>query len=99
MREKNNIDSNWRYSDEENFLMIKKRARLFIEYVARLSEENILAVSHEYFIKLVIATMIFDDQLTYDIFRKFYHFTSLVNTSLTLCEKEGDVWKLITLND
>ena len=97
--EKSNADPNWHYSDEENFVDVKKRARLFIEFVSGLSEENILAVSHEYFIKLVIATMIFNDQLTYDLFRSFFHSTSLNNTSLTLCEKENDAWKLVTLNN
>jgi broad specificity phosphatase PhoE len=99
MREKNNVDPNWHYSDEENFLDIKKRAQLFIEYVSKLTYANILAVSHEYFIKMIIATMMHGDRLSYEIFRDFFHFTSLDNTSLTLCEKERDVWKLITLND
>jgi broad specificity phosphatase PhoE len=56
-------------------------------------------VSHEYFIKTVLATMMLGDQLSYEIFRNFFHFTSLDNASLTLCEKKEDKWKLITLND
>lgn len=63
-REKSNFDPDWHYSDEENFLDVKNRARLFIEYVSGLAEQSILAVSHEYFIKMVIATMMFGDQLT-----------------------------------
>jgi len=99
MREKNNADPDWHYSNEENFLDIKKRAYNFIEYVSGLGEKNILAVSHEYFIKAAVATIIFDDQLTYEIFRRFFHSTSLANTSLTICAKEQDIWKLITLNN
>lgn len=98
LREKNNVDPNWHYSNEENFLDIKKRARLFIDYVSQLTYANILAVSHEYFIKMIIATMMHGDRLSYGIFRDFFDFTSLDNTSLTLCEKERDVWKLIALN-
>ncbi len=98
LKEKNNSDPSWHYADEENFLDVKKRAQLFVEYVSGLAQNNILAISHEYFIKTVIATMMFDDQLTYDIFRRFFHFTSLANTSLTLCAKEQTVWKLVTLN-
>ena len=98
MTEKSNTEPNWHYGDEENFLDVKKRAQLFIEYVSGLDEENILAVSHEYLIKLVIAIMIFHDQLTYNLFRSFFHSTSLANTSLSLCEKESGSWKLITLN-
>ncbi|HBT81138.1 hypothetical protein A2757_02430 [Candidatus Giovannonibacteria bacterium RIFCSPHIGHO2_01_FULL_48_47] len=99
LKERNNTDPNWHYSDEENFLDIKKRAKLFIKYVSELPAKNILAVSHEYLIKMVIATMMLDDQLSYEIFRNFFYFTLLNNTSLTLCEKEMDAWKLITLND
>lgn len=99
LKEKNNTDPTWHYSDEENFFDIKKRAELFIEYVSKLTYTNILAVSHEYFIKMIIATMMHGDHLPYEIFRNFFHFTSLNNTSLTLCEKERDAWKLITLND
>lgn len=99
LREKNNNDPTWHYSNEENFFDIKKRAEVFIEYVSKLAHANILAVSHEYFIKTIIASMMCGDQLSYELFKSFYHFTSLNNTSITLCEKEQNNWKLITLND
>lgn len=99
LREKNNTDPTWHYSNEENFFDIKKRAEFFIEYVSKLAHANILAISHEYFIKMIIATMMHSDQLTYEIFRDFYHFTSLDNASLALCEKQEGKWKLITLSD
>ena len=99
MREKNNLEPDWHYGDEENFSDIKKRAENFIGYVSGLGEKNILAVFHEYFIKAVIAAMIFGDKLTFDIFRSFFHSTCLVNTSLTICAKGQAVWKLVTLNN
>jgi len=99
LKEKNTTDPAWHYSNEENFFDIKKRAELFIEYISKLTCSNILAVSHEYFIKTVIATMMHGDHLSYEIFRKFFHFISLGNTSLTLCKKENGIWKLIMLND
>ncbi len=98
-REKSNTDPGWHFSDEENFIDVKKRAGLFLEYVSKLPHVSILAVSHEYFIKMVIATMMHGDRLSYETFRNFFTFTLLDNTSLTLCEKEQDGWKLITLND
>lgn len=99
LKKKNDTDPAWHYSDEENFFDIKRRAELFIEYVSKLTYANILAVSHEYFIKMIIATMMHGDRLSYEIFRNFFYFISLNNTSLTLCEKERDAWKLVTLND
>jgi probable phosphoglycerate mutase len=98
-REKNNSEPNWHYSDEENFVDIKKRADLFIKYISGLAYENILVVSHEYFIKMIIAMMMHGNQLSYEVFKNFFSFTSLNNTSLTLCEKKEDSWKLITFND
>lgn len=97
LREKNNIDPTWHYSDEENFLDIKKRAELFIEHVSKSTYINILAVSHEYFIKMVIATILYGDQLSYKTFKNFFHSTSLNNASLTLCEKKQGIWKLVLL--
>ncbi len=99
LRERNITDPTWHYSDEENFIDIKKRANDFIEYVSTIAHENILAVSHEYFIKMVIATMMHGESLSFEIFRDFYIFTSLDNASLTYCEKKQDTWKLMTLNE
>ncbi len=99
LREKNVTDPTWHYSDEENFSDIKKRASDFIDYVSAIAHENILAVSHEYFIKMIIATMMHGESLTYDIFRNFYFFTFLDNASLTYCEKKENIWKLMTLNE
>ncbi len=98
-REKNNTDPAWHYSDEENFFDVKKRAELFIEHLSRLEHASILVVSHEYVIKMIMAVMMHGDRLSYEIFRNFFRFTSLGNASITLCEKEQDGWKLITLND
>lgn len=98
-KEKNNSDPTWHYSDEENFQDVKKRAEDFIEYISTMTDSNILAVSHEYFIKLILASMMHGDQLSYDMFRSFFKFTNLSNVSLTLCEKEQSSWKLITIND
>lgn len=97
-KEKNIADPNWHYSDEENFLDVKRRARLLINYVSGLKQENILAVSHEYFIKMVITAMMHGDALTYEIFRDFFHFVVLDNVSLVLCQKDQDKWKLIIFN-
>jgi len=99
LKEKNITDPTWHYSNEENFFDIKKRTELFIEYISKLTYPNILIISHEYFIKMILATMMHGDHLSYEIFRKFFHFTSLGNTSLTLCKKERGNWKLVTLND
>lgn len=98
-REKNTADPTWHYSDEENFVDVKKRAESFIEFASTLAQASILAVSHEYIIKMIIAIMMHGDKLSYEIFRNFFTYTSMDNTSLTLCERGRGGWKLITLND
>jgi len=99
MREEGDRNSDWHYRDEESFLDLKNRAVLFLDYISGLVHQNILAVSHEYFIKVILSFMMHGDQLTYPVFRDFFYFTKLDNTSVTLCEKEKEKWRLIVLND
>jgi phosphoserine phosphatase len=98
-RSKNNSEPNWHYNNEENFIDVKKRAGLFLDWISKSNYEDILVVSHEYFIKMVISVMMNGDQLTYDIFRNFLNSTALDNTSLTICKKNGNSWKLISMNE
>jgi len=97
-REKNASDPAWHYSNEENFIDIKKRAISCIEYFSTHRCAAVLAVSHEYFIKMIVATMIYGESLSFEMFRSFYVCTSLDNASFALCEKKQDTWKLIALN-
>ncbi|MCP6719818.1 MAG: histidine phosphatase family protein [Patescibacteria group bacterium] len=100
VRDKSLINPKWHYSDEENFFDTKERARLFLDYLNKFSEKYILAVAHEYILKVILAVMMHGESLSYEIFRNFFLFTKLDNTSLTICEKkENDRWRLIVLND
>lgn len=100
VRDKSLINPKWHYSDEENFFDVKERARLFLDYLNKFSEKYILAVAHEYILKVILAVMMHGESLSYEIFRNFFLFVKLDNTSLTICEKkENDRWKLIVLND
>ncbi|MBU0569424.1 histidine phosphatase family protein [Patescibacteria group bacterium] len=98
LKQKTQEDPEWHYSNEESFLDIKNRASMFVEHVSGLDYQNILAVSHEYFIKIIVAYMMFGNKLTYDLFRDFFFFTTLNNTSITLCETKENMWKLVTFN-
>lgn len=98
LREKANNPA-WHHNDEENFLDVKRRAQAFVEYLSQSAFENALAVSHEYFIKMVIAVMMHGDNLSYEIFRNIFHFVTVSNISLTLYEKEKDQWRITALSN
>lgn len=93
----NNPD--FHYSDEENFFDLVKRAKRIIKKIKDLTEEDILLITHEGFMKVIIATLMFGDELNSQMFDKLYFFFSIRNTGITVLEKRPDEWKLITWND
>ncbi len=73
-----------RISDEENFEDLRKRADKTLEYLKNRQEENILVVTHGFFLRMIMAYAIFDDKLTSKecdrIIGKFH----TANTGLTI---------------
>ncbi len=57
-------ESGWRFSDEENFDDLKERARKALNYLAERSEENILVVTHGFFMRIIMACVLFGEKLT-----------------------------------
>ncbi len=95
----NQHDSNWHYSDEENFFDVKKRALKLIEIINSRSEKNILAVTHGEFLRMVIGVMYLGENITVDEYAKLQKFLKTINTGITVVVKEDDKWKLLTWND
>ncbi|TSC67565.1 MAG: putative phosphoglycerate mutase [Parcubacteria group bacterium Gr01-1014_73] len=73
-----------RFSDEENFDDVKERAGKVLAYLKNRSEENILVITHGFFLRMIMARAIFDDKLIGEdcnrIIRKFH----TANTGLTV---------------
>jgi broad specificity phosphatase PhoE len=97
-----NLD--WKHSDEENFLDLKSRAAQLLAHANSLSEENILMVSHGVFMVMVIAYVMFGDELTSEEFWKMFVGTEHNNTGITVLKQskfkdEPIRWKLLTWND
>lgn len=59
-------ETGWRFSDEENFDDLKERARKALKYLAERPEEDILVVTHGFFIRIIMALVLFGDTLTGD---------------------------------
>lgn len=96
-------DPNWKHSDEDNFTEIKTRALAALEYLLRRPEENILVVSHGWFLRVFIAAQLFGETLTINEYTKMWRYLATRNTGLTLVEHDENNlnggWRLITWND
>ncbi len=93
-------DPSWRYSDEETFFEFKERARLFLAELETRSEQHILVVTHGHFIKMLICVMMFGDELTPTLKRKFFNTFAIQNTSITVCKRiQGAAWRVLQWND
>ena len=90
----------WRYSDEETFSDLKDRALALLQYTINLERERILLVTHGAFLLFVIATMIFGEELTPHIHKKFIVSVRNNPTGLTVSEYTPENnWRLLTWND
>ena len=96
-------DPDWKHSDEDNFTEIKTRAIAALEYLLARPEENILVVSHGWFLRVLIAVQLFGEHLTIQEYQLMWRFLSTRNTGLTLVEYDpnnlSQGWRLITWND
>jgi len=89
----------YRFSDEENFDDLKKRAQAALQYLLQRPEEKILVVTHGFLMCIIIAYIIFGDGLTShecgQCIKKFY----MANTGLTVVSYDKEDWWLQTWND
>ncbi len=92
-------DINWHYSDEENFLEYKARARQALEYLSALPQKNVLVVSHGNFIKMLVLTMTLGDLIKPAVLYTFANKFRLRNTGLTYCKKTAAGWSVESFND
>ena len=94
---------NARLSDEENFEDLRKRAGGALEYLKNRPEENILVITHGFFLRIIMARVIFDDKLIGEecnrIIRKFH----TANVGLTILgydeRRQDSPWWLWVWND
>ena len=80
-------DKNWHHSDEENLFEAIARARKAIEFLCALPEENIVVVTHEMFIKIMLSAMaVSDDEKAVEFYRTMRYFMIGDNTGITIAE-------------
>ena len=91
----------WHYSDEENFIELKKGIKKFLDFLtSKVKQENVLVVCHGGPIKMISLLMALGDKLSPEVFYGFVNTFRINNTSITLCQKEkNEPWSIEAFND
>jgi len=97
-------DDNMRYSDEENFVDLKERAKKLLDFIKKTKEKRIIMVTHGIFLKMVIAYMEYGNKLNASQYNTLSYFNPIDNAGMTICLYnphwfKKDEWKLLTWNN
>ena len=97
-------DDNFRYSDEENFVDLKERAKKLLKYIKHRREKRIIMVTHMIFLKVVIAYMLYGQELTASLYNTLSYFNPIDNAGMTIVKYTShlfkkDEWKVLAWND
>ena len=94
----------FRISDEENFLDLKKRAKKLLKFIRWRWESRIIMVTHSNFLKMIVSYMEYGDKLTAIQEAKLSFFNPIDNAGMAICTytshwfKKGE-WKVLVWND
>lgn len=86
LRDFNEKDSLWHYSDEENFNEFKERVGRFFNTLSETKQENVLIVSHGGPIRLLIFLMM-EERVDPRAFYRFADLFRVDNAGITFCKK------------
>lgn len=95
-------DPDWHYADEENFFDLKKRALECLRFLGAREETHTLVVTHGFFMRVLIATALFGEKLTPEVFLPFARTFHMANTGLSIFgynEEKENPWWLWVWND
>ncbi len=79
-------EDEYRFSDEENFIDLKKRARKCLALLARQGAQETVVVTHHVFLKMLIAYLLYRERLHSADFTKLSFFNISDNAGITVCE-------------
>ena len=97
-------DDDLRYSDEENFIDLKDRARKLLKYVGRRREKRIIMVTHGIFLKMIVSYMLYGKKLTASEYNELSYLNSIDNAGMAICSYtthwfRRNEWKILAWND
>lgn len=78
-------DDDYRFSDEENFMDMKKRGKDCLEYLARHGARNTCVVTHHAFLKMILAYALYREALHATDFVKLSYFNVSDNGGISVC--------------
>lgn len=87
-------EDEYRFSDEENFTDLKKRARACLNLLARQGARETAVVTHHVFLKMLVAYLLYRERLHAADFTKLAFFNVSDNAGITVCEFHP--WKLFS---
>ena len=79
-------EDGYRFSDEENFTDLKKRARKCLNLLAPQGTNETVVVTHHVFLKMLVAYMLYRERLHAADFVKLSFFNVSDNAGITVCE-------------
>lgn len=99
-------EDDYRYSDEENFMDLKRRARKCLALLARQGAPHTVVVTHHVFLKMLLAYMLYREGLHASDFTKLSFFNVSDNAGITICEfsplhffSRTKGWNVIAFNE
>lgn len=87
-------DDDYRFSDEENFADLKKRARKCLNLLARQGARETVVVTHHVFLKMFVAYLLYRERLHATDFTKLTFFNVSDNAGITVVEFHP--WKMFS---
>lgn len=100
-----NIDNpNWHLSDEENMFDLKHRAEQALDFLINQEGENLVVVTHGWFLRVLIAEMCFGGNISGRQLSSLFKTLRTYNTGITVVDYDSSFdyqppWALISWND
>lgn len=87
-------EDDYRFSDEENFTDMKKRAKKCLTLLSLQGAQNTCVVTHHKFLKMLIAYILHRERLHASDFAKLSFFNAANNAGISICEFHP--WKIFS---
>ena len=93
-----------RISDGENFDDLVRRADEALAFLGNRAERSLVVVTHGYFLRTILARIVFGEMISGEIFKRFQRAASMENTGLTVVRYQGGFeeearWRVWVYND
>ena len=79
-------EDDYRYSDEENFIELRDRARKSLDLLASQGAPHLVAVTHGIYLRMVIGYLLNRERLHAGDYAKLSFFNASDNAGITICE-------------